>query len=177
MMLTKSHDAPNFGSESRRFGRWLHAIRRKDEALGEANEWGGQLRAIKDDIRNLGGKLRRADLDGSKMKQEIIDEVRKLFADRPVAIVDDREPPSSEGKLKETLADGNMLSRLKEEMVKELRKIDSNVNTIPKSLTTQSFQIMLGKMKEELKDELGKMKGELKSEMQNAPAGLATYEA
>lgn len=71
MMLSKS--------ERNGFASWLHAIRRKDDALvaSEADQWAGQLRRIKDDVKSLRGSM---EAKMAEVKGEVKGEVAKVEA-------------------------------------------------------------------------------------------------
>ena len=77
MMLSKS--------ERNGFASWLHAIRRKDDArvASEADQWAGQLRRIKDDVKSLRGSMEAkiAEVKGEMaevVKREVKGEVAEV---------------------------------------------------------------------------------------------------
>ena len=71
-----------FKSERNGFASWLHAIRRKDAALvaSEADQWAGQLRRIKDDVKSLRGSMeaKMAEVVKREVKGEVAEVKAKM---------------------------------------------------------------------------------------------------
>jgi len=70
-----------FKGEHNGFGRWLHAIRRKDaaEVVGEADAWAGQLRRIKDDVKGFREEMKEEMTAQKKASDAKMDEILDLL--------------------------------------------------------------------------------------------------